>query len=801
MKEVPFGAPADRAERLRARRDVTRRAVWAILRSDADFVHCVELGRAMDILTKEDWLQAASDSGFGAAQLGAQAKAQPPSSRQVVSAEVEDVTEHIKQALRATHPAAAVGAWYDTTSEYEARREAELEAAARFSATAARGYAAQAETRVQIVERVAAVLRPLSARLREKFAPRHILACPCSHAHCAFMAWIVESLGLPDEDLPVRVLLGSPVAGDLPPTRAWDTRYQPRSLGIDFHDLPHAQWNKWLAEDVARRAATADGAAEAAKVWAKTVAELDKGMSSGPYTDADMDAMYGVGGWRSGRRFAIDQNGSVRVIDDMKENLTNAGSNNSDRLRCQRPDFPAKAAAKLARHVPLRDLEVTHGTDDQEAAYRRVLTEEPGMCAVAVWHPHLRRTVFFVQPGFPFGLLSAVMYYNAVPAALTAAARRFTGSICDHYFDDIDTAGLAHSQRAAQQCVRRIFAAAGMPLSDEKHVDGAAANVFLGVESDLQHVPTTGYVLMTLTQERRGTIAELCRMGQKSLVPELAARLCGKLWWATAWTAGSVGRAAIQPINRRAHPGAYDVRDVAEQRAVERAMRFCAEVLACAPPRRVQVAGERRPSVIVWSDAMYEAKSAAPAAGGFVVYVPPEWVDGKYYGARLYAASHVTPQDFMRRMVHGKKTYIGQLEIAYAGAPYLSLPHVFRDRATLHWVDNTSAVAALVKGYAKPLDSGQIVNAIAAFNAGLRVSVYWEYIRSKANIADFPSRLRLDLMHAALRRAGIDVRVEMVECVLPSFDEWTATLPGEWLKRGRDTSRDTRKRRRFTAAH
>jgi hypothetical protein len=73
-------------------------------------------------------------------------------------------------------------------------------------------------------------------------------------------------------------------------------------------------------------------------------------------------------------------------------------------------------------------------------------------------------------------------------------------------------------------------------------------------------------------------------------------------------------------------------------------------------------------------------------------------------------------------------------------------------------VDNTSAVAALVKGYARPVDSGQIVNAIHAFNAGLRVDAYYEYVRSAANIADFPSRLRMDLLMQALAVASLYAR-------------------------------------------
>ena len=46
-----------------------------------------------------------------------------------------------------------------------------------------------------------------------------------------------------------------------------------------------------------------------------------------------------------------------------------------------------------------------------------------------------------------------------------------------------------------------------------------------------------------------------------------------------------------------------------------------------------------------------------------------------------------------------RKTYIGQLEIMFGVSPYLSLPEVFEGRDVIHFIDNTSACAALVKGY------------------------------------------------------------------------------------------------------
>ena len=87
-----------------------------------------------------------------------------------------------------------------------------------------------------------------------------------------------------------------------------------------------------------------------------------------------------------------------------------------------------------------------------------------------------------------------------------------------------------------------------------------------------------------------------------------------------------------------------------------------------------------------------------------------------------------------------RRQYIGQLELLYAVAPYYSAPEVFSGRQVLHFVDNTSACAALVKGYARAVDSGMIVGAFHAYNVGLRAEVFFEYVRSKANIADLLTR-------------------------------------------------------------
>ena len=89
-----------------------------------------------------------------------------------------------------------------------------------------------------------------------------------------------------------------------------------------------------------------------------------------------------------------------------------------------------------------------------------------------------------------------------------------------------------------------------------------------------------------------------------------------------------------------------------------------------------------------------------------------------------------------------RKQQIGQVEQMGALTPYLSVPEL-AGRLVLHWIDNTAAVTGLIKGYSRALDSARIVHAFHAFNVGFGARVWFEYIRTDANVADAPSREHL----------------------------------------------------------
>ena len=62
-------------------------------------------------------------------------------------------------------------------------------------------------------------------------------------------------------------------------------------------------------------------------------------------------------------------------------------------------------------------------------------------------------------------------------------------------------------------------------------------------------------------------------------------------------------------------------------------------------------------------------------------------------------------------------------------------------RDVVHFIDNTSAVAALSKGYSGAPDSARLVHMFHAWQAGSRSNVWFEYVPTDANPADEPSRV------------------------------------------------------------
>ena len=178
------------------------------------------------------------------------------------------------------------------------------------------------------------------------------------------------------------------------------------------------------------------------------------------------------------------------------------------------------------------------------------------------------------------------------------------------------------------------------------------------------------------------------------------------------------------------------------------------------PPRTIRLASNiLRTPVVIWTDAMWENSTASRAAfGGIgaVVWLPPGHPMARARGRFLYGARTVGAAAF--EFAGRDRDLIGQAELVAAVSPYISLPNgTLTDWPVIHFVDNSSALYGLVKGSSSVASCWVIIQAFLVANLALRAQVWFNYVASKANIADLPSR-------GAISEMG-----EVLSGILPDF--------------------------------
>jgi hypothetical protein len=711
----------------------------------------------------------------------------PLANTRFVPASVEEIEQHMKEAAEAVHPDSEIGGGSGEAPS--------LLAAIEQICCWGAATAAEREARLSVFEEVSRLLMPLTRAIREAVSPEHILKAPGPPAHVALFAVLAKVLNL-DSTLAASLATGFDAVGEIDtsgvfrptpdPVMVPEAKSYAKSEVVDFDTLNHAESATNMHERVEREGLHAAGEKllMAQELWRTTLAEIAAGTVDPEVLSFEqVEQRFGHGGWRPMQAFGVMQGGKVRRCDNGRESLHNRGSIMHETINTENADFPVRAAGVYGRRLGSNGLELEAGTDDIASAYRVCLTTSPQYTVVCQWDPWGQEVKYVTMPGFNFGLKSAVVQFNRIPHFAVEVVRRLMAVCTAHYFDDFSVveptfARDPKGESSGQGALGRVMKALGFPLSAKKHVPAAACSVFLGVETDFSRLPLEGLIFAGVTQKRASDLAgDLRRMLQEGTLSEgEASSLCGRLGFVCNWCAYRFGRAALQPLYAQAGQQERAIGDKGRapngpeslSPAVIHALTFFESVLGAKggfPKREFNVdawKGLER-TARVWTDAAAEPDSDELGRLGFVVEIPPDGGVGlpSYYHGTWEVTQEVL--DYWRV----SKQYIGQLELLAAVAVYYTLPDLLRGRKIMHFIDNTSAVAALIKGYSGKPDSALIVHAFHAWNLGLKASVWFEYVRSKANIADLPSR-------------GVDTPDMLValgstyvEMVMPPLDDWT----------------------------
>ena len=767
--DQPDVAPADmperraRAERILAGRDVRRAAKFlrrAIVPGLA--LWAPDHGRVVD----------------SAVQVKAWPSDRAP--EQQVPDSVRDVRTHIERATEAVPPSTTSGRAVHPDAAAAVRH------AASFDTTAAAWR--DRRQRVGLLSLARRMLAHVRAQI-DANAPEHVRAMP-TRIDAALLAAAGIAAGCPDVALAIDCAVGFQAVGDISPSGWWPARKAEQGeerLNID--ELDHEAWHDALEARMTARSSSPEEAERMAAVLEKTVEERASGLAHGPFTREQLRSAYGAA-HRAMERFGVLQHDKLRPCDNAKTALHNRSTRLAERMVMETADFPARVAVAFyeacGREVPMRG-----GTDDIGSFYRIIPCATPHWTIVAVMTPDGVR--YFTIPSFNFGLAAAPNQACRVSEAAQRIARAL-GLVCGKFVDDFASVEWERSQASGQWALGECMQLLGMPFAAKKHVEGGPTIVFLGVATAFGAGPCAAAVL-SVDAGRRARICTAMNdaLREGRLPAARAANFAGKLGFTLTWMAGKVGRAAMQPLFAAAE-GVGD--DEGMMPSARMALEFFVEILPWLPPRRLEMRPSTERPILVWTDGASEVGAAREHTVGFVVAIPR--ADAPPAGVRVaaedfasvYDCRHGSAElgrDYMTRFMLPRRQQIGQVELVGAFTPYTALGSaVWRGRRVMHWVDNSSAVAALAKGYSSAIDSAHIVHAVHATLAGFEADVWFEYVRTDANVADDPSRADMSYERYAIGAdvtAGIRAFVDskpVAQVPLPALDGWEVDAAA-WL--------------------
>ena len=717
-----------------------------------------------------------------ARDLGGSALVQPPADR-LVAVEA-DMGAHIRAALCLRFP----------QPEFDGEQPGDLVAAVEACVAAGPSLPQWRSARVAEAREIAASLAALNARVVALVeGPKRVLVIGMN---LAFMAAFVDAVEWPDVAIVERFVSGFPIVGDIPDSGLFRPVSRPATVPMStFTPACNYSWTSELASSLTRRAAAASAEEREvlAELEAVTRKEAISGYVKGPFSSRRVDKLFGRGLWRPSRRFGVWQgegdDRKMRAIDNAKGSQLNAAMSTHETIFCMTLFFVVMVASTFfsaALRARCRMPRLLIGLDDMRAAYRRIPVLTPGFTVFAIWSVVRGAVVYYFLPGHNFGLVSAVVNFNRFPHLMVAISRVLFAVPVDHFFDDYVIVDAHDGGVSGQEALAVAHELVGQEVEPKKRKCMAGSNLALGQHADVSRVHVDRTVTFSPVAKRCVTIMQGLREAKRRnlLSSGEAGRIRGKLGWVLSAAYARVGRAAAQPLTEREFSKGVDR---SWTRALDEMLNFFEVLLALdergeprLPPLEVYIRRHSRRPVLVYSDAMF--RRVQPGAGelwrdargspfsrvGFVVFVPGR--------DRPLVSRLVLPMWVYRYLSQESATLIQQAELIAAVGVYRTLPELLAGEAAIHFVDNTGALSNLIHGYASRPDCGRLVNAYHLMLADLRCKVWLEWVPSKANVSDLPSRDEDLLLMDAFEDAGFNNGFDEVDFDLPPMASWQAPL-------------------------
>ena len=318
----------------------------------------------------------------------------------------------------------------------------------------------------------------------------------------------------------------------------------------------------------------------------------------------------------------------------------------------------------------------------------------------------------------PFGSRRAPANWGRVVTFPQFLARRLLSLVVGAYVDDVFCSESSYLAKSGFWASKRLCALLGFVTSDRKGQPPSAKMHLLGAEVTLLKQAIQTNETVERSHKLRSEIAEIIRINLLS--PAGASKLRGRLGFFTSLLMGGLGRGMMGPLIRRQY-GTYARTLTPELR---RNLLWWRNAIQRLPPRMVPLT--------LFSP--MGAHSGAQGHGHIAMRAQ--------FPLDVSISTHL-PSWFVEMTVAAdaeSPIYIYELAATVLTACEAAYRSDGKPRTCVLCIDNQAALAALIKGSSSSTLGTILVNLFWSVAARCPVVWWFEYVNTKSNAADPPSR-------------------------------------------------------------
>ena len=555
---------------------------------------------------------------------------------------------------------------------------------------------------------------------------------------------LLEALGrildIEDQGVPLLCVKGMTIVGPALTSPFFTDFSVPSSISIKELVSTARERRERTTRRIERMGRDSDGDLARA-IYAKTLKEVKAGTMSGPYSVEEIDQKFGRR-WNLVPSFGLhqgyDENGApkYRRIDDHSASLNNQAATRLQKIPMSMADYVMSMVKGLSS-ITTESIHLC--TEDMKGAYRQVpLADSNSQLSVTgVYCPADGKAHYFLMHGQPFGAGHSVPNFYRVAEFLNRVIIRHFGILMDHFFDDFFMISKASESKTSAFCLRETFNLLGFVLDpDKSQVPGEISHV-LGVVFNTQSLRNQSILLVEPKATRRQNIIHIIDgiLKENSLSPTSAASLIGKFGFLCSTLYGKIGRCCTNAIRARQYSASSDT-------SLNPSILVSLKLMRCftkmAKARQLSLKATSPPFILYTDASDVPERSEARWVVGAVLVNP-------HSTTPLHTFWKV-PEEMINKWLP-KQSYMGQLELLAAPVALATWSQYLQGERIIHFVDNDSASACLVKGYSPLVDSCALVGEYWLLACRFSIDPYIERVESKSNLSDGASRLDFKLLN------------------------------------------------------